>query len=54
MFSTEEGWKYAEKITFDMTKKTIVYQVPAHGNLNESYVMDDFVSVGKVVVTIMN
>ncbi len=53
MLSTEEGWKYAEKITFDMTKKTIVYQVPAHPNLNESYIMDDFVSVGKVVVTIM-
>ncbi len=53
MFGTEQGWKYAEKITFDMTKKTIVYQVPAHRNLNESYVMDDFVSVRNVVVTIM-
>ena len=45
MLINEQGWKYAEKITFDMTKKTVVHQVPAHRHLNESNVMEDFVSV---------
>jgi hypothetical protein len=45
MLINEQGWKYTEKITFDMTKKTVVRQVPAHRHLNESNVMEDFVSV---------
>ena len=44
MLINEQGWKYAEKITFDMIKKTVVHHVPAHRHLNESNVMEDFVS----------
>ncbi len=49
MFISEQGWKYTEKITFDMTKKTVVHQVPPHRSLNESNVMDDFVSVRNIL-----
>ncbi len=48
MLISEQGRNYTEKITFDMTKKTVVHQVPAHRNLYESSVMVDFVSVRNV------
>ena len=45
MLITEEGSQYREKVTFDMTKKTVVHDVPAHRNISKSNVMVDFVSV---------
>ena len=48
MLINEQGWKYAEKITFDMTKKTVVHDVPAKQHLNnESNIMEDFASVSR-------
>jgi hypothetical protein len=47
MLITEEGSQYREKVTFDMTKKTVVHDVPAHRNISKSNVMVDFVSVRK-------
>ena len=47
MLITEDGSQYKEKVIFDSSKNTIVYDVPAHRNLPISHVMIDFDLVGK-------
>ena len=46
MLITEDGAKYREKLTFDMAKKKIIHDVPAHQNISKSNIMVDYVSVG--------
>jgi hypothetical protein len=50
MSISEQGWKYTEKIIFDMSKKNVVHNVPAHRNLTESNVMDDYISVSIIIL----
>jgi hypothetical protein len=45
MLITEDGLQYKEKVTFDLSKKTVVHDVPAHRNISKSKVMVDFFSV---------
>ena len=42
MIITEQGSRFAEKVSFDDVKKTVVYHVPAHRDISESDFLMDF------------
>ena len=42
---SERGTNFDERVEIDQQKRTVVYKVPAHNNLDESEVFFDFEAV---------
>ncbi len=58
MFTNEQGSHFGGKVSFDKIKKTVTYHVPAHEDIPETDVLEDFrlvsidISVGVLFVVV--